>query len=115
MPFQKGRPKTGGRKRGTHNKLEVDAAAICEQRGFHPIEAMIEIAQSAEDPRLKLQAAEYVARRTHPAQYAVRHDGALTVEAGPGLVEILQRRFERAKAKARADEDRVNAGKQKPS
>lgn len=44
MPFEKGREKTGGRRRGTPNKSSAELIKLCNEYKFEPFEILLKIA-----------------------------------------------------------------------
>lgn len=77
--------KTGGRKKGSLNKLALTVAARLEELGHDPIRGMIAVAQDAKLPRdLRLKADIELTKYVYPQRKAVEHSGL-----GGGAIEIL--------------------------
>ena len=67
MPFQKGRTKTGGRQKGTGNRLTASVREYLEQCKCNPIMAMADVLNDRKaEPALKLRAAAELARYVWP-------------------------------------------------
>lgn len=76
MPFQKGRAKTGGKKKGYINKLAATVREKLEELGCDPIEGMARIAldeKNAIEVRVKCQSE--LANYIYPKRKAVEHSG----------------------------------------
>lgn len=79
MPFQKGKPKTGGRKKGVPIKESV--ADTLARMNCSPIEGMIRIAQEAEtksdlqNQRLAAHVYGELAQYQHPKRRAIEMSG----------------------------------------
>ena len=55
MPFQKGKPKTGGRKKGVPNKVNSEIAEKLKALGCDSIAGMARIAELAEEDATKAE------------------------------------------------------------
>lgn len=92
MPRPKGLPKTGGRKRGTPNKLTKAVIDRLAELKCDPIEGMARIAQDESAPvdvraRMFAELAQYVA----PKRNAVEHDLSRTAAdaLGPRIIQVV--------------------------
>jgi hypothetical protein len=95
----KGLPKTGGRKKGSSNKLSArakaavyDARAMMDAQGFDPIQAMMRVAQKAEaegDGPLAMSGYKEIAKYYAPQLKAIEITGAggqaLTLQVVTGV------------------------------
>lgn len=81
----KGSPKTGGRKKGTPNKVTADLMKICEEEGLDPFRALIKLSFTSE--RCLLELCQYVL----PKRKALDHTFAPSNEE---LKEILKERLD---------------------
>jgi len=99
MPRPKGTPKSGGRRKGSGNRLTGTAkAAVDDARqmmldmGFDPIQAMIRLAKEAEaegDKPLAMsgyrEAAKYFAPQLKAVEVTGAGGGAVTIEVITGV------------------------------
>ncbi|SRR6266567_7412227 len=93
MPFQKGRPKTGGRKQGSpHTKITRDVIALLDELQCNPIEGLSRIALD-EKVAIEVRAKCYseLAKYIHPQRKAVEHSGTIRAEHGLAPGAIFQR------------------------
>lgn len=77
----KGKPKTGGRLKGTPNKRTqaVDQILdLCEKRGFDPFEALIEMAQVEENSAVRMTAIKELCNYIMPKKQAIAHSGEIS-------------------------------------
>lgn len=76
MPFQKGRPKTGGKSRGCKNKITKDIIGLLDKLTCNPLEGLANIAA---DPKAKLETRAFclakIARYVHPELRSVEVSG----------------------------------------
>ena len=87
VPFQKGRPKSGGRKSGTPNRRTTAAAEVLEDLKCDPIEALVRIAQAKTTP-LEIQVACY--KELGQYRYAKRRALEVTGHEGePVRIEVV--------------------------
>ena len=78
--FDKGKPKTGGRQKGTPNKRTQEIIEKLEALGCDPVEGMAKLAADENNSaelrgRMYAELAQYVA----PKRKAVEHSGDLTL------------------------------------
>ena len=75
MPFQKGKPKTGGRKSGSGNKLKAEVEAILTSLKCDPIAGLARIAKATEKKSPQTAAFCYakLANKVHPDKKATDH------------------------------------------
>ena len=86
--FEKGRAKTGGRKKGTKNRVVAEAASVVMERiGVDPLMKLLELGAEAHkegDKALAVQCYKEIAKYTYPQLKAVDHqhssDGAIVFE-----------------------------------
>ncbi len=76
MPFQPGKPKTGGRKKGSLNKLTQTVQETLDRLHCNPIEGMAAIAENGRNPpelrgRMYAELSQYV----FPKRRAIEHSG----------------------------------------
>ncbi|MES2393498.1 MAG: hypothetical protein V4555_17815 [Acidobacteriota bacterium] len=87
MPFQKGKPKTGGRKKGSGiplPQIRRDVAEKLAELGFDPIIRMVQIASDPKCPEDRVaRICDSLARYVHPQRKAVEHSGL-----GGGPIEL---------------------------
>lgn len=78
MPFQKGHPKHGGKKSGTHNKITRDVAALLDKLNCNPLEGLATIAVD-KDVEMPIRARCYaeLAKYVHPQLKAIEHSGTI--------------------------------------
>lgn len=69
------RPPGSGRQKGTPNKKTQAFIDLCEQRGFNPGEALILIAQTAEDESIRFAATKEACSFVYPKRKAVEVTG----------------------------------------
>lgn len=107
MAFVKGRAKTGGRKKGTKNKFNIDLAKICEEEGINPFQALI---QMAKDPKLKggvkLGALSELCEYVFPKRRRVEFDGQAFVHIVREVEELSKLPTEELKRLAREELDK---------
>lgn len=73
-----GRPKTGGRQKGTPNKVTADIKALAQEHGPSAIATILSIMNSGENDGVRLAAAkELIDRGFGKATQAMEIDGAL--------------------------------------
>ena len=76
VPFQNGRPKTGGRKRGTPNNRTLLLAERLEELNCDPIAVMAEICNDADaETKHRLEAAKELAQYLYPKCKAIELPG----------------------------------------
>lgn len=76
MARPKGLPKTGGRKRGSHNKAAAAKAAAIEASGLTPLDYMLGVLRNEAMPdALRFVAAKAAAPYVHPKLASVEHSG----------------------------------------
>ena len=94
MPFVKGQPKVGGRKRGSKNKLPAAIEEILATHNCDPIAGLIRVARSTEKKNPQVAAFCYgkLANKIIPDKRAVEHSGP---DGGPVPLEIRVTRVER--------------------
>ena len=74
--FQKGKPKTGGRKRGTPNRRTLEVQEQLVAVGCDPIEGIATIAMDEDNPpELRLRAYAELAPYLYPKRKAIQHTG----------------------------------------
>lgn len=94
MPRPKGLPKTGGRKKGTPNKLTRDADAIAQEMGIDPLRVLLELCNHRE-PTIRISAAKEAAKYVYTQKRATELSGPsgqpiqTQVEASHELQELL--------------------------
>jgi hypothetical protein len=71
MAFQKGRAKTGGRKKGTPNKNNLGVQERLEQKGINCIDEILEIARTTEDEQIRFQCYKELLKYVYPQRKAV--------------------------------------------
>lgn len=71
MAFQKGRAKTGGREKGTKNKLNLGVKEKLDAKGVDCIDEMLMIANETEDLNLKFAVYKELANFVYPKRKAV--------------------------------------------
>jgi hypothetical protein len=72
----KGQPKTGGRKLGTKNRRNREAAEILTSMGCDPIRGMARIAMNHKhNPELRGRMHAELAKYVHPQLRAIEHSG----------------------------------------
>ena len=76
MGFQKGRQKTGGRVKGTKNKLNMGVVEALEQRGIDCVEEMLKIAEQTEKEDIRLTVYKELLKYVYPQRKAVEVDSA---------------------------------------
>ena len=84
MPFQKGKPKTGGRKSGSGNKLKAEVEAILTSLKCDPIAGLARIAKATEKKSPQTSAFCYakLANKVHPDKKATDHDHRIVDKDG---------------------------------
>ena len=76
MPFQKGRAKTGGSKRGSVKLFTKTARETCARLNCDPIEGLVHIAKDVKVAiEVRQRAYSDLARYTHPRLNAVQFSG----------------------------------------
>lgn len=77
MTFEKGRKKTGGRKKGVRNKINQNLAELCEQKGFNPFEALLDLAKNPKTKGgLKLGALKELCEYLFPKRRRMEFEGS---------------------------------------
>jgi hypothetical protein len=72
----KGIPKTGGRQKGSKNKITLDVAQKLAAWSFDPFRGMFELAtDSNNSPEVRLRACSELAQYVAPKRKAVEHSG----------------------------------------
>lgn len=75
MPFQKGRARTGGRKKGIQ-PIRAKVEQLCNEMGYDPFEAQIVLAKSPKTgAQLKQRIASDLAQYVRPRLKSVEHSG----------------------------------------
>ncbi len=93
MPFAKGKPKTGGRKPGTRNKITSDISYTLSRLGCDPITGMAKIALSKSkkiDDALRLRAFAELAQYVFPKRRAVEITPGKVDPNGAQLVPLTE-------------------------
>jgi hypothetical protein len=76
MPFEKGKAKTGGRKKGSRNKLTLTARQRVEELGCDPIQGIASIAKNVRNPvEVRLHAYGMLKDSVYPKLRATEHTG----------------------------------------
>lgn len=89
MPFEKGRPKTGGRQKGVGNRFNRDLEALCAERGFNPFEAMLEFAQNPKTKgAIKLGALRELCEYIFPKRQRVEFEGSAYIKVVREIQEL---------------------------
>jgi hypothetical protein len=72
-----GKPKTGGRKKGTPNKVTADVKAVAQQYGREAIESLVEIMRGTDyPPAARVSASKELLDRAYgKPQQAIEHSG----------------------------------------
>ena len=76
MPFEKGRKKTGGRKKGVTNKVNNSAKAILGELGCDPLKELWEIGCAAKENQeytIATSCFKELAKYVHPQLKSVDH------------------------------------------
>lgn len=71
MAFQKGREKTGGRKKGTPNKNNLGVKERLEEKGINCIDEILEIARTTEDEQIRFQCYKELLKYVYPQRKAI--------------------------------------------
>lgn len=71
MAFQKGRTKTGGRTKGTKNKLNLGVEDALNKRGIDCVEEMLKIAETTEKEEIRLTVYKELIKYVYPQRKAV--------------------------------------------
>lgn len=71
MAFQKGRAKTGGREKGTKNKLNLGVGDKLDKLGVDCVAEIVQIAKTTKDEQVKLQAYKELLKYVFPQRKAV--------------------------------------------
>lgn len=74
MAKPKGSPKTGGKKKGYKNPFKQTVKEICEEKGYSPIETLIDLAMN-EQSQWQFNAAKELAAYIYPKKTAVTVSG----------------------------------------
>ena len=112
MPFQKGqpRPPNAGRRPGSTNKRSADLAKRCEEMGFDPFDALMDVARTTHDPHLRVTCLKELCKYVHPQKRQVDHNVDINVAvaeqvkelehlADEELIEIVEAEFKRVGSK----------------
>jgi hypothetical protein len=78
MAKAKGSPKTGGRKKGSRNKITLEVRQLLDELNYDPVRSMVEIARIASkkgDHALAGSMAKEVAQYVYPKRKQVEHLG----------------------------------------
>lgn len=75
MGFQKGQPKSGGRKPGSKNK-RLSVLEVCESLSLNPFEEMVKIAGAVEHER-RFDALKELCQYIEPKRKAIEHSGKI--------------------------------------
>ncbi len=96
MPRPKGLPKTGGRKKGSKNKIDTELKARLAEKysDWCPVEAMCDIAKKARRADIKLAALKEVSQYLYPKRKAIEHSGTVNHVS---LASVLQNRQSKPK------------------
>ncbi len=109
MPFEKGKPKTGGRKKGVRNKFNADLAKLCEDEGFNPFQALL---QMAKDPKtkggVKLGALSELCEYMFPKRRRVEFEGQAFVHIVREVEELSKLPTEELKRLAREELEKTS-------
>jgi len=88
-----GRPKTGGRKKGTPNKATAKREAEIAASGLTPLDYMLKVMRNPrEDKDRRLDAAGKAAQYVHPKLAAITHKG--DAKAPVTIVDMDAKQFE---------------------
>lgn len=71
MAFQKGREKTGGRKKGTPNKNNLGVKERLEEKGINCIDEILAIARYTEDEQIRFQCYKELLKYVYPQRKAI--------------------------------------------
>mgnify|MGYP001615217202 CR=1 FL=1 len=80
MPFIKGREKTGGRQKGSFNKVTQDLNAILEAHGFNPFEEMVMMAMTATDANFRFNVTKELSSYVYPKRKALEVSGDMNLD-----------------------------------
>ena len=86
--FQKGREKTGGRQKGTKNKLNLGVEDALNARGIDCVEEMLKIAQTTDKEDIRLTVYKELLKYVYPQRKAV--EIANEVELPPIKIEGIK-------------------------
>ena len=103
--FQKGKPKTGGRKKGSPTRLAREVQAKMEELGCDPIEGMARLAMNESlDPGLRGKMFSELAQYVYPKRKSVEHSGpdGAPIETHDSAIELLSDRVDSIAATFRA-------------
>lgn len=92
--FEVGHKKHGGRKKGSVNKRTRALMAVeqlCEEKGFNPFEAMLELAQTARSQETRLNALKEICKYIQPQKKAIEHSGEISNPYAAKPLEELER------------------------
>lgn len=85
MAKLKGSPKTGGRKKGTPNRLTQDVIARLQDLDFSPIDELVGMyREPSTPPNEKIAIARDIAQYVYPKRKAVEHSGT----GAPLIIQI---------------------------
>lgn len=76
MPFEPGKTKTGGRQKGTPNKITQDIALRCEEMGCDPIKILMEFALHHPEDSTRFDAAKELCQYLYPKRKAMELSNA---------------------------------------
>ena len=90
--FQKGKPKTGGREKGTPNKKKQELIDRIEEKypNYDPLLSLVAIGNDPETPlELKVTCHKEVAKYIHPQRKAVDISGDMNINDEPIEVKVI--------------------------
>lgn len=107
MAFEKGRAKTGGRKKGVKNKFNNDLSALCEKEGINPFEALLQMAKDpATKKGLRLGVLSELCEYMFPKRRRVEFDGQAFVHIVREVEELSKLSTEDLKKLVREELDK---------
>lgn len=107
--FQPGHPKVGGRQKGSKNKFTRDLAEICEEKGFNPFEALLEMAQNPKTKGgIKLGALKELCEYLYPKRQRMEFEGAHYLHVVREIEELSKLPTEELKQLAQAELAKTN-------
>lgn len=89
MPFKKGREKTGGRKKGTKNKLNLGVEEALELKGINCVDEMLLIAQKTDKEDIKLAVYKELLKYVYPQRKAVDVSADIDMNNEPFEVRFI--------------------------
>lgn len=89
MPFERGKPKTGGRIKGVKNKPRLDLLALCAEQGIDVFYELLEMASSEMDTHKRFEKFKELAPYLYPKQRSIDVTMKSEIEAQAEAFEKL--------------------------